>query len=413
MAMFDGERLVFVRGPLAPDRLAIHVRYCFERTGWSEVVRKLRMALSGPELVGHDGFAFEHQEGQIVGVVLGGIEPEVRKIGTDAFVALSLGDEGEVLSENVSAIRIAGVNDSQVVGHLLDGLAAAGAVTWKFAAPAVTSTLDLAVVNEFHQDQVSVLAEPDSISESTEATDPGDEADGDSNVGESETSASTGIDVEVDENQLPTINNEVSLIDVPVAAVNPGDDDHGCLDVAESETRDLRDEPLQVDGHDSPPLLQGLLCPNGHLNSMRDSSCRSCWAVVDESQEFVVRPRPLLGALYTSDDRIAVEISAPVVAGSAPPQDHKIDGEIALPLVLSGDGEMIAASHCEFVLKKWSVSVVDLGSQSGTYVLPDGVAGTRVRLREGVPHQLVAGCVIDVAGCILRFETVAHSVQTG
>jgi hypothetical protein len=160
------------------------------------------------------------------------------------------------------------------------------------------------------------------------------------------------------------------------------------------------------DAGDVPPAdavtVSGLACPQGHLNHPRSPSCLRCGVPLDDAGGAVRGPRPPLGILIGSDNRLW-RVDADYLIGSAPDVDPSVRPGGTRPLVVDGD-DRVAPVHAELRVSDWALSVVDRNSPAGTFVLrPGEEEWVAVPPSEAV--ALTPGSHLAVGSTVLTFSS--------
>jgi hypothetical protein len=156
--------------------------------------------------------------------------------------------------------------------------------------------------------------------------------------------------------------------------------------------------------HQSPPVVHGILCSQGHPNPPQATSCRVCHGQFSESDP-ITMPRPLLGILKFSDGTEAL-LDRPLIIGRSPRAERVSSKEIPQLVSLSSPDQNISRNHLEIRIDGWHVIVVDLESVNGTVVTNPGQAPELLRAGEEVP--IVPGAVVSIADEITFIYEVAQ-----
>ena len=149
------------------------------------------------------------------------------------------------------------------------------------------------------------------------------------------------------------------------------------------------------------PTLRGIRCETGHLNSMQDGVCRTCGNNVDRSGAIEDDERPAL-AIITFDDGTEFELDQPMAIGRTVPEPYSIGNEVAIPVSLSDESNMISRVHLEIHLSGWDIELIDKGSSNGTFSRAIDATGTKTRLRPEYPTAIPLGTEIEVGGRSFR-----------
>ena len=135
-------------------------------------------------------------------------------------------------------------------------------------------------------------------------------------------------------------------------------------------------------------VVEGLPCPQGHLNDPRAEACALCGGDLDPQAVPVRAARPPLGVLVTDDGSVFL-LTSDVVVGREPAGSEEVRSGRAQPLQLRDEGHSVSRVHARVHLDGWDVTVVDSGSANGTYLSRTGSAGPWEPVQE--PTQLAAG----------------------
>ena len=159
--------------------------------------------------------------------------------------------------------------------------------------------------------------------------------------------------------------------------------------------RDALGGRAQVTGLDelsgTGPSVLAVFCEAGHPNPVHASSCRECDASITSRTGQV--ERPVLGVLRVSSGAIAV-LDADVIIGRVPQGTSTTAAQSPHLLAVPSPGKAISKTHCAVRVEGWDMSVEDLGSTNGTFLLRAGEEPRRVP-----EHQqlfLRIGDVIDI-----------------
>ncbi len=126
--------------------------------------------------------------------------------------------------------------------------------------------------------------------------------------------------------------------------------------------------------HSQLVVIEGVVCPAGHLNEPGTSRCGPCGAAIDADAPRVKQPRPPLGLLVT-DEGAVYTVSTDYVIGREPEHAPDVEAGRARPLVLRDAENSTSRVHARLHLSGWEVLVADSGSANGTYVSRGGAAG--------------------------------------
>jgi len=159
--------------------------------------------------------------------------------------------------------------------------------------------------------------------------------------------------------------------------------------------RDALGGQATMAGFDEPsgtgPSVLAVFCEAGHPNPVHASSCRECDAAITSRTGQV--ERPVLGILRVSSGATAV-LDADVIIGRVPQGTSTTAAQSPHLLAVPSPGKSISKTHCAIRVEDWDMSVEDLGSTNGTFLLRAGEEPRRVP-----EHQqlfLRIGDVIDI-----------------
>ena len=139
------------------------------------------------------------------------------------------------------------------------------------------------------------------------------------------------------------------------------------------------------------PSVLAVFCEAGHPNPVHASSCRECDSAITSRTGQV--ERPVLGVLRVSSGATAV-LDADVIIGRVPQGTSSTAAPSPRLLAVPSPGKAISKTHCAVRVEGWDMSVEDLGSTNGTFLLRAGEEPRRVP-----EHQqlfLRIGDVIDI-----------------
>ena len=133
-------------------------------------------------------------------------------------------------------------------------------------------------------------------------------------------------------------------------------------------------------------LIEGVICPSGHLNEPESATCGPCGARIDPAAPRVTQARPPLGVLVT-DDGAVYTVTGDYVIGREPEQAPDVKAGRARALVLQEGEHSTSRVHARLELSGWSVLLKDSGSANGTFLSRGGAAGpwTVVPREPGTP----------------------------
>lgn len=181
--------------------------------------------------------------------------------------------------------------------------------------------------------------------------------------------------------------------------------EHDGLTVTGASLAELRQSlsPALAPGAHGPQnstTVQAVLCPSRHPNPPTASVCQTCGSpVVDRTIHAV--PRPVVGRLRF-DSGLVVSVDRRQLLGRKPSADPNGPVDDLPGLVPLPDPEtLLSRNHAEIRVAGWDLSVVDLRSQNGTFVVT-GPGAEPIRLRPHEPYPLRSGMRVlfaDVAAC--------------
>ena len=126
--------------------------------------------------------------------------------------------------------------------------------------------------------------------------------------------------------------------------------------------------------HGQVVLIQGVLCPAGHLNEPGAGTCAPCGAPIGGEAPRVTQPRPPLGVLVT-DEGAVYTVTTDYVIGRDPEHAPDVVAGRARALVLRDAENSTSRVHARLSVSGWEVLVADSGSANGTFVSSGGQAG--------------------------------------
>ena len=132
------------------------------------------------------------------------------------------------------------------------------------------------------------------------------------------------------------------------------------------------------------PMVQAVLCPDGHPNPPGSPACRRCGGPLPPQAPVTV-PRPVLGVLRLSTGDV-ITLDRGVVMGRSPRTDFDGPDRPHVVKLPSADGE-ISRTHLQVSLDGWHVLITDLNSTNGTLVELPGREPERLRPAEPLPIQ--------------------------
>lgn len=150
-------------------------------------------------------------------------------------------------------------------------------------------------------------------------------------------------------------------------------------------------------------VVSGIVCPAGHLDAPGARRCRTCGAEIDPTLTPArLGLRPTLATLvFDSGD--VFEIADDAVVGRSVDDDPRVALDLAAPIVPSGDTSALSRRHAWFVVRGWSLGVVDLGARNGTFVRRPGARGWE-QLEPGRAAPLAHGDHVAFAQRVARIE---------
>jgi hypothetical protein len=168
--------------------------------------------------------------------------------------------------------------------------------------------------------------------------------------------------------------------------------------------------PMDEGGDSSPPAapgrpatstlassqeVPGRLCHEGHFNRAEVPACRRCGSPIAVDQPIVTGARPPLGELV-GEPGVRLVLDAAYVFGRRP--DTALPGERAVRI----DDEKISRRHTKVTLDNWDVTVEDLGSTNGTYVI-DPHSSEPMQLEPGRPRVIEPGARLFVGSHLFTY----------
>ena len=171
--------------------------------------------------------------------------------------------------------------------------------------------------------------------------------------------------------------------------------------------RDALGGQARAAGVDEPsgtgPSVLAVFCEAGHPNPVHASSCRECDASITSRTGQV--QRPVLGILRVSSGATAV-LDADVIIGRVPQGTSTTAAQSPHLLAVPSPGKAISKTHCAVRVEGWDMSVEDLGSTNGTFLLRAGEEPRRVPEHQQIFLRL--GDIIDIGdGTTLTVEREA------
>ena len=148
--------------------------------------------------------------------------------------------------------------------------------------------------------------------------------------------------------------------------------------------------------------VAGMACTNGHLNRPDAALCDLCFAELDRGRGTVIGVRPSLGVLVFDEGARRVDLTRPVIVGTAPPTDVVIAGEDAETVIIDTDVEGVSDTQFEVHFESWDTFVIDR-STTGTFL--DDATGRRHRLPRHARVKLRTGSVIAFGDHTVRVDS--------
>jgi len=145
------------------------------------------------------------------------------------------------------------------------------------------------------------------------------------------------------------------------------------------------------------PLVQGILCANGHFNDPEASSCRiDGVSLVLRTHDFVTRPRPPLGVIVL-DDGSSYSVDGDYVLGREPDRDAEVRAGRVRGVILVDEDDAVSRIHAEIRINGWTPMIKDRGSVNGTYfAAPESTVWTALTPLQAVP--LAPGTRVQIGG---------------
>ena len=141
--------------------------------------------------------------------------------------------------------------------------------------------------------------------------------------------------------------------------------------------------------------VPAVLCPSRHANPPAAPSCLTCGLAIAD-RAIVSVPRPTVGRLVFDGGRI-VPIDRRTLIGRQPSAAAGAPVDDLPALVPVPDpGSLLSRNHAEIRVEGWELTITDLGSRNGTFVVPPG-QGDMFRLRAREPYPVAAGMLVHLA----------------
>lgn len=152
-----------------------------------------------------------------------------------------------------------------------------------------------------------------------------------------------------------------------------------------------------------PPMIDGVLCKNGHFCAPRAPYCQVCGvSMVQLTAVTTRRPRPPLGLLLV-DDGSTFRLEVDYVIGREPDLHPAVLARRARPLTLHDPKVAVSRRHALISLAGWAVHLTDLLPVNRTRVEQPGEAVRR--LAPGESTALRSGAVVHLGSRWLRYES--------
>ncbi len=155
----------------------------------------------------------------------------------------------------------------------------------------------------------------------------------------------------------------------------------------------------------APPMVLGVVCPQGHHNHPEAVYCSQCGTKmgVHHTTVLVNGPRPSLGVLVV-DDGTTFSIDSDLVIGRDPASHVDVRAGAAGAMVLVDDTLALSRQHARIVLDDWAVHVADLGSSNGTWLNRGPNPQEWMSVETGTTVPLEPGDRIKVGGRVIQVE---------
>lgn len=171
---------------------------------------------------------------------------------------------------------------------------------------------------------------------------------------------------------------------------------------------DAGDDPGDTDpGEGSRParVVDGVICPAGHLDAPGARTCRTCGTAIDAAggarRARGLRP-PLATLVFDTGETF--EIADDAVVGRAVDDDPRVALGLAAPVVPGGDTAALSRRHAWLVVRGWSLEVIDLGARNGTFVRRAGAPGWE-RIEPGRVAPLAPGDSVAFGRRVAHLES--------
>ena len=155
----------------------------------------------------------------------------------------------------------------------------------------------------------------------------------------------------------------------------------------------------------APPMVLGVVCPQGHHNHPEAVYCSQCGTKMGVHQTTVLvnGPRPALGVLVV-DDGTTFSIDSDLVIGRDPASHVDVRAGAAGAMVLVDDTLALSRQHARIVLDDWAVHVADLGSSNGTWLNRGPNPQEWMSVEAGSTVPLEPGDRVKVGGRVIQVE---------
>ncbi|MEQ8841602.1 MAG: FHA domain-containing protein [Acidimicrobiales bacterium] len=184
------------------------------------------------------------------------------------------------------------------------------------------------------------------------------------------------------------------------------DDRPTSIDLAEPARKERDPMPITIASpSDAPPeeglpIVQGVLCPRGHLVNPVARFCHIDGLSLENISRILTSgPRLPFASLALGSAQHVLTRSA--VIGRAPEEDPRVIDGSAIPVAIPDPAAVISRRHALIRVEDWRLSVSDLGSRLGTFVR-SGSGAPWIPVGEGEDHELTDGAYIRVGNTELR-----------
>jgi hypothetical protein len=186
----------------------------------------------------------------------------------------------------------------------------------------------------------------------------------------------------------------------PVHGTSPGELPEAPLEAGRplGDAADATEDPLDD------AQVRGRMCPRGHINDPRLSSCAFCGSRIEEtSGRLVAAARPPLG-LLVFDDGATYTVDAEYLVGRMPEGDSRVASGVLRSLSVEDPSGAVSRVHAEVRVTGWDVLLTDAGSRNGTFVSAPNDPEW-IQLPAGQSHRLVPGTRVRLGGRSFLFES--------